>query len=364
MHMRTASLLVLTSLVASAITAQSPMIYSNGPLITEDHPSGVPFKSSRLQTGAAPAGLQLNTLGFGAQQAAGNALADDFTVCANGMVIDGIEVFGYATGAVPAPPAPVTGVFVEILDRDPADPLAVPVAGSPGIANNQFANSTITWPNLYRVTTTTLTATNRAVMSARVNLGAPIILAPGTYWLVFQFTGVNFVPPITAMGASDTGNAKQRVGAAGAWAALVDTGAPALPVPAPQGVPFNLYGVSGNAIGSITNTGLPSCGATTIQVTGSPAIGGFIQTTLSGVTGFPLIGYGFLGVPTPFCGCVVGHSWDSIISGSASSRLAIPTDGTFCGVSVFVQGADLGGVGGCATPPLTFTETFQVTLQN
>jgi hypothetical protein len=360
MHMRLFLLSAAAVVGAATLSAQSPLIYSNGPLITENHPSGPGIFSSRLQSGAPPAGLQLNVIGFGAQQGAGNALADDFIVC-NAMVIDGIEVYGYATNAIPAPPAPVTGVFVEISSTDPAVGIT-PVAGSPGIANNQLANSTVTWPNLYRVTTTTLTATNRAVMSSRVNLNPPIVLAPGTYWLIFQFTGVNFVPPITTIGSSITGNAKQRVGAAGAWNPIVDTGAPALPVPVAQGLPFNLYGTSGNTVGAITNTGLPACGATTITVAGAPVLGGFVQTTLGGTTGFPIIGYGFSNIPTGFCGCVVGHEFAAVLFGAQANQLFVPANPQFCGTNIFVQGVDFGGVGGCPNPPLTFTDTWSVLI--
>lgn len=360
--MRTISTLALPLLVLGTAVAQSPLVYSNGPLITEVHASIPASNSSRLQSGAPPAGLNMNVLGFGAQQAAGNALADDFSVL-GAMVIDGIEVFGYATSA-PTTPSPVTGVYVEISSTDPAVAIT-PVVNSPGLANNQLANTTHGFSNIYRVTTTTLTATNRAIMSMRVNLANPIILTQGTYWLVFQYTGVNFCPPVSVMGSNrmtTTANtARQRVGAAGVFNPLFDTGNPVQTPPLETTMAFNLYGSSPAQLGSITmtNTG---CGATTIAVNGNAVPGGFVQATmtLSG-GGLGLVGFGFINVTTPFCGCNFGHEWSVVLVGSAA-RVDIPQDPTFVGLGLMVQGAELGGIGGCANPQLTATDTYKYQL--
>ncbi len=351
---------VLPLLLVGALVAQSPVIYSNGPLATEAH-GGIPSAfGSRLQTGAP---FNMNVLGFGAQQASGNALADDFSV--NGaMLIDAIEVFGYLTNA-PTTPSPITGVFVEILTGDPADPLSVPVAGSPGIANNQLANSTHGFANVYRTTTTTLTATNRAVMSAKVNFSTPILLTQGTYWLVFQFTGVSFVPPVTVLGtpnvATTAGTAKQRIGAAGAWTPLFDTN-PNFPAQQyPTAMPFNIYGSTPAQLGTITQSST-GCGSTSLNAIGNPVPGGFLQAdmTLSG-NGLGLMGFGFTTIVTPFCGCNFGHEWAAVSLGN-TARIDIPQDATFVGLGISVQGAELGGIGGCATPQISATNTFRFQL--
>jgi len=270
--------------------------------------------------------------------------------------LHGIEVFGYLTAA-PTSPSPVTGVYVEISSTDPAIAIT-PIAGSPGIANNQLANTTHGWSNIYRTTTVT---TDRAVMRMRVNLANPITIAtPGVYWLIFQFTGVNFCPPVTVLGAANTGNSKQRIGATGAWAAMVDTGNPVQPVPFTCNVPFNLYGVVTQPLGSITQSSA-GCGNTTIRVGGSPVPGGLLRSDVTSSNpgiGLVLIGYGFVGVPTPFCGCLVGHEW-SVINLATSSQVNVPQDPSWYGLALFVQGAELNGIGGCPGPQVTFTNTHK-----
>jgi len=356
--MRTFTLAALP-LLLTALTAQSPLIYSSGPLITEPHPiSGM---SSRLQSGAPPAGLNMNVLGFGAQQASGNALADAFSV-SGVMIIDAIEIFGYATNA-PTSPSPVTGVYVEISSTDPAVAIT-PVTNSPGFANNQIANTVHGWSNIWRVTTTTLSAQNRAVMSMRVNLptAAPIILNQGTYWLLFNYTGVNFTPPVTVMGSNrmttTPNTARQRVGAAGLWNPLFDAGNPAQTPPLETAMPFNFYGVSPPQLGSITNVVPANCGLATIAVSGNPVPGGFLRSLITpSNNGLALTGYGFLPIVTPFCGCSFGHEWGVIVVG-ADLRVDIPQDPTFVGLGIRVQGVEFGGLGGCPNPPFSATDTW------
>ena len=346
--MRAAHLFAATLLGASL----SAQIYDNGPIITDPVGAPGPAPLSLLQAGAP---LQLNVLGFGAQSAANNSLADDFAVCGVAQITD-IEVFGYLTNsAVPS----ATGVFVEIYNGDPSAG-GVPVAGSPGFANNLFTTPgyvvTNTMTNIFRSVAPVNVARN--VQSIKITLGTPLLLNGGVYWLRYAYTGVNFTPPITVLGQAITGNAKQNQ--AGVWAALVDTGNPVVPVPYPCGVPFKIYGNPISA-GSITDTGLASCGATTITVRGAPVLGGFVRTDLGNVTGLGLIGYGFLPVATPFCGCVVGHEWGAVLI-ATSNVLNIPMNTAFCGTVLRVQGADFGGAGGCPSPAVTFTSTFQIAL--
>jgi hypothetical protein len=196
--------------------------------------------------------------------------------------------------------------------------------------------------------------TTRNVQSIKVTLPAPLVLTQGVYWLRFGYTGVNFTPPITVLNQGLTGNALQNTTATG-WLPVTSGTTPVYA----QGLPFKLYGAPITA-GSITNTGLAACGATTITVNGAPVLGGFVRTELGGVTGLGLIGYGFSPVPTPFCGCVVGHDWSVVILAN-STVLNIPMATAFCGTRLRVQGADFGGVGGCALG-ITFTDTYQIAL--
>lgn len=356
--MRSPISLAITLLAACALTAQSPLVYSNGPLITGPHPAGPGIGDSRLQSGAPPAGLNLNVLGFGAQQGAGNAIADDFSVGAP-LIIDGIEVFGYLTGGATSP-SPVTGVFVTISSTDPTVAIT-PVPGSPLLTTNSIATTTHGWSNIYRTTTTTPAVVNRPIMSMRVNVTPPITIAtPGVYWLVYQFAGVNFAPPVSVLGVASTGGALQRLGAAGAFVPMVDTGNPVQPLPFQVNMPFNLYGQPTTPVGAITLTS-PGCGGTTIRVGGAPVPGGVLRTDITASNpgiGLVLLGYGFTGVPFPFCGCVRGHDW-SIIGLATSGQIDVPQDPSFYGLAFYTQGAELDGIGGCPAPAVTFTDTYK-----
>jgi hypothetical protein len=100
---------------------------------------------------------------------------------------------------------------------------------------------------------------------------------------------------------------------------------------------------------------------TTLAVRGAPVLGGFVRTELGNVTGLGLLGYGFVPAGTPFCGCFVGHEWGAILV-ATSNVLNIPMNPLFCGTVLRVQGADFGGAGGCPSPAVTFTSTFQIAL--
>ncbi|MBK8101007.1 MAG: hypothetical protein IPK26_28320 [Planctomycetes bacterium] len=335
----------LTVTLGGELAAQSRLLYDNGPLMTGPHPAAPVAQSSLAQGSVA---------GFGANRSSGLALADDFTVCAtSGMLVDAIELIGYALGAVPAPPAPVTGVFVELLTGPPGLPSSVPVPGGPSLDHDQLANSTVEFRHEYRVFALAPAATNRALMSVRVQLAAPVWLSPGTYWLVFQFNGLSWVPPLTTAGVESTGNARQRIGGVpGTWQGVVDGDHS-------QGLPFRLHGLAGGAVGQIARTSLPSCGAARLAVRGSPVLGGYVHAQLSNVGGLGFIGYGFQSSPQAFCGCWVGHEWASVVFGNSDS-LEIPMTTALCNFEFRIQGADFLAAGGCANPPLAFTETWRV----
>jgi hypothetical protein len=104
------------------------------------------------------------------------------------------------------------------------------------------------------------------------------------------------------------------------------------------------------------------CGQQTINAIGVPTPGGAVTTTLSNYTGLPFIGLGLFLGNTPICsGCFLGHEWAIAIFG-ATSVLNVPNTPVFNGISVGVQGADLLGVGGCVSPPVTLSDTMIVTI--
>jgi hypothetical protein len=124
---------------------------------------------------------------------------------------------------------------------------------------------------------------------------------------------------------------------------------------------FDLGIECGTRTGSMTTVPTACGSAPVISVTGQPRIQGQLVVLLGGTTGAPFVGYGFNLTPTPFCGCTFGHNWEAALFG-AFIGLTIPCDPIFIGVTLGLQGLDLGGVGGCPSPQLTVTDTVQVTI--
>lgn len=351
--------LLSTLLISSSLAAQGLLVYDAGPIVT--HPGMGPGggDASALEN----ATLALNIYGYGAQQPVPNAMVDDFTT--NGVwIIDGVEFFPYQTNATGVT---MTGVHVEIFNGNPATG-GVPIAGSPGIANNLFNTvgytATATMTNIYRTLETTLgTSVARQLQSVRVDFPAPLILDPAvtgtsTYWLEFNFQGSTafsgpWYPPITVLGSAATGVAQQRQGTA----YVATTSGAAL---FGQGIPFRLYGTPTTPAGAISNLG-GGCGAATLNVRGAPHIGGVVHAALTNTQSplnpaiFPLIiiGVANQNIPLP-CGCVVGPTLDFVYSFAAqpyTNNWQVPVDLSGLGLEYFVQGAELDFFG-LGVPPL------------
>jgi len=174
----------------------------------------------------------MNTLGAGAQVAAGNRVADDFTVTdPSGWDVDTITFFTYQTGSTTT--STINALNVRIWNGPPNDPASVVVWGD---TTTNVLSST-TWSNIYRVTDTTLTTTNRPIMTAVAAVNT--ILPAGTYWVDWQIGGTltsgPWVPPVTILGQTTTGNSLQYTTTG--WAALTDSG-----TLTPQGLPFIIEG--------------------------------------------------------------------------------------------------------------------------
>ncbi len=327
------------------------LIYDAGPIVTSVTGGVGGTQLSELQN-TAPTSLSI--FGFGAQNAGPNTLVDDFTVCGT-WTITHIEVFSYVTGN-PTAPSPVTGVYADFYAASPATG-ALPMAGSPGMLTTFPSNQ---WSGIYRAATTA-PGTTRAIIRSTAALPVPLTLGPGVYWFAFRVAGGNFVPPITVLNQRVTGNALQQAGVGAPWLPITSdaTGFS----PAPQGLPFRFYGTStGGGPGTIVNTMIAPCSAAGITVRGAPVLGGFIRTELTGITGFGFIGYGFMAFAVPFCSCVIGHEW-AVANFAAADVVMIPPGPALCGVSFRIQGLDFFSTGGCPSPPLALTETYQVNLQ-
>jgi hypothetical protein len=80
-------------------------------------------------------------------------------------------------------------------------------------------------------------------------------LPPGTYWIDWQMDGTlasgPFVPPVTILGQTTTGNARQWLNG-GDWNPVHDTG-----TGTPQGLPFILRGYIACELGDHPNISLP-----------------------------------------------------------------------------------------------------------
>jgi len=205
------------------------VLWDNGPLVT--HPGGGfgGADASTLQSA-----LGLYTYGFGHQLSANNHMADDFVITdPNGWSIDQITFFAYQTGS-PTSPSPLTAVYYQIWDGPPNDPGSTLVFGD--LTTNRLVSST--WTNIYRVIDTNLLDATRPIFADVASAG--VSLPAGTYWIEWMSNGnVTYsgpwVPPISHLGQTITGNAMQYLGGSSAWQ-------PALDGSNQQGMPFIIEG--------------------------------------------------------------------------------------------------------------------------
>jgi len=209
--------------------APEAILYDNGPLVT--HPGGGAggADASALQTA-----IGLNTYGAGAQQTAGNRVAEDFTVTGSGWLVQTMTFFTYQTGSTTT--STINGLNFQIWNGVPGAAGSAVVFGD--TTTNRLASTT--WSNIYRSIDTNLLDSTRPIMTAVGTVNT--FLPPGTYWVDWQLNGTlasgPWVPPISILGQATTGNARQFTSTG--WANLVDTGTAA----APQGLPFVIEGLA------------------------------------------------------------------------------------------------------------------------
>lgn len=191
-------IIALGLIAATASSAQAVDLYSNGAAASGTPPLSV------LRAGG-------SLLGAGAQANLSNFVADDFTVTGPGWNVESLSFFSYQTGAASA--FTFTGLTWSVVAGD-VNTGTVVASGSGAPTNGGVVG--------YRVTSTTLTDTNRAIFRLDVNV-ADFNLAPGSYWLRWGVTGTlasgPWAPP-TADGAF--GNGAQSLANA-AFASVVDT---------------------------------------------------------------------------------------------------------------------------------------------
>ncbi len=208
---------------------KSTILFDNGPLVT--HPDqGSGSDTSMLQTA-----LGMTTLGAGAQFSAGNRVAEDIVITQD-CTIDSISFFAYQTGS--STTSTITGVNLQVWDGVPGDPGSNVVWGS----STTNIMGTTSFTNIYRMSDTGPGTTRPIMVAYAVTSG--LVLSPGTYWFDWQYDGSlasgPWAPPVSIIGQTTTGNAKQFTASSGAWADLTDGG-----TLTPQGLPFVVYGEVG-----------------------------------------------------------------------------------------------------------------------
>jgi PEP-CTERM motif len=191
--------LIAIGLLAAFGSAQAVDLFNNGAAVSGTPPISV------IRTGG-------TLFGAGAQGNIPNLVADDFAVGGAGWNVESLSFFSYQSfaGSVYT----FTGVNWSIVSGDVTT--GTVVASGTGTATNGGLQG-------YRVTSTTLTNTDRAIFRLNVDV-TDFNLAAGNYWLRWGMTGTlasgPWQPP-TADGAF--GNGAQSL-ANGPFAGVVDAG--------------------------------------------------------------------------------------------------------------------------------------------
>jgi PEP-CTERM motif len=206
--------------LAVPAVASAAVLYDNGPVV-----------SAGLSVLATPA----TTFGFGTQTASGNAVADNFTVAGSSWNVQSLDFYSYQTGAVGFTFQTATWSIVSGANVNTGTVVA---SGVTNVTNGGLVG--------YRVTSTTLTDTSRAVY--RLSTDIPdLILATGNYFLTWSLTGTSasgpWTPPI--VGSPGTGDALQSI-TSGAYTTLVEAGS-GLNVE----LPFTINGTRGAVTGAV-----------------------------------------------------------------------------------------------------------------
>jgi hypothetical protein len=185
-------------LTVAAAPAAAQILFNNGPVVDGSN-------RSVIRTGG-------TLFGAGAQASINNAVADNFTVGGGGWNVSGLSFFAYQTGA--ANTFTFTGLTWSVVSGD-VNTGTVVASGSLAPTNGGLVG--------YRVTSTSLTNTDRAIFQLDADV-ADFSLGAGAFWLRWGITGTlasgPWQPP-TSDGV--VGNARQSV-SGGAFNALVDGG--------------------------------------------------------------------------------------------------------------------------------------------
>ena len=205
------------------------LLFNNGPLVNSAGTGTGGADESILQSTS----LGMNSLGGGIQFAAGNHMAEDFTVDAT-WTIDEFTFYAYQTGSTTT--STFTGGYVQIYNGDPSNGGTV-VWGD--MTTNRMTSTTFS--NIYRISETT-GGSDRPIMEIVCGTEG-LVLEAGSYWVEYTLDGSlasgPWAPPVTITGETTTGNAKQLTSTG--WADLLDSG-----TETPQGLPLLINGTCRN----------------------------------------------------------------------------------------------------------------------
>lgn len=213
-------------------------LYSNGPYYNvEGNPNVSLLENSTLG---------MTTLGAGASTASGYIVADDWEVT-EAVSVESFQFYTYQTGSTTT--STIDFVSVMIYDGEPG-------AGGSIIYGDEFENfyASSDFTGAYRRSETSPNDTTRPMMIVTAETPG-LTLEPGTYWIAFNFGGSlssgPWAPPISILGESTTGNAKQYDPTTATWNNLEDGGSfTAL------GLPFEVNGETLAAINDVSSNSI------------------------------------------------------------------------------------------------------------
>ncbi|MBK9386480.1 MAG: hypothetical protein IPN34_16835 [Planctomycetes bacterium] len=111
---------------------------------------------------------------------------------------------------------------------------------------------------------------------------------------------------------------------------------------------------------------ISGCGQATLAACGSPFLGSNVRYQMSNVAGVPSMWFGMFPSSVPLClpaGCRLGTTFDVVLPpGVSSVSGVVPNDPAMQGRTFFVQGLDIGGVGGCSSTVFGFGVSTTATI--
>lgn len=166
--------LLCLALLAVGASSQAVTLWDNGTFVTGTGDGFGGANTSAIQAGH-------NSFGPNVNHAGPFALAENFTL-SSASTLSSLTVFSYQTGSTTT--SSFTAGAWAIYSAAPVNLTTGPLAGT--LASTGAISSSFT--NVYRVTPTTLTNSQRPIMQVTMDLGN-LALGAGTYWVAWALSG-------------------------------------------------------------------------------------------------------------------------------------------------------------------------------